>query len=187
VTELYKAAREERAWVDLDELIAKYKGALPERTVAVNGSRLLEAFLRLNEAQRRAVISPPLLAVDLQKRETRIVDRRLYLALRSMIEDEFEDFLRRCEPESTPRPTKRASISDEVSAEEEERLKADALGPLGSSHQSEGEGEAEESEDQEEDEGEDESGDREEGEGDDESGDQEKGKEKQKRGADLVA
>lgn len=133
ITELYMAARRERDEVAVRDLVASFKQARLARAVAVNDTRLKAVFLRIDEAQRHAMISPPLVAVDARKGSVRIADRRFYLALKGSAEDDFDELLAACRPETLPRPSRRARISDEVPDDEQERLKEEALGELGSS------------------------------------------------------
>lgn len=122
IYEFYDAAQANRDTLVLTDLVAKLKRVWLRNAVGIDDAGLRAVFLRIDEAQRRAPVSPALVETTEDGQALRIADRRFYLTLRSMGPDEFDEWFEKHRPAGTPRPRRRANVSADVPQWELDRL-----------------------------------------------------------------
>jgi hypothetical protein len=122
----YSAVQEGSGALELKELATKFQHEQIPMAVAVDATKLRDVFLKIEEAQRRIPISPPLFTVDRPSGIINISDRRFYLTLKSMEQEEFDEWIERHEPDETPKPRRSARVSADIPPSELARMLADA-------------------------------------------------------------
>lgn len=111
----------------LDDLVRELLSQLRPPVAALNEVRLRSVFSNLVEIQRRALIVPPLLAVDTVAPAIEIADRRFELFLRSIAREDLEDLLDEAQPSTPPQPRRRHQVSDTLTEAETQALIARAV------------------------------------------------------------
>jgi hypothetical protein len=105
--------------IDLDTLMRDFQQQLEPQPIAVDESRLRAAFTRLIDVQRQALIVPYMMAFNAADDAIEIVDRRLFLYLKSVSIDDLEDLLDDVAPQDLPRARRRNRLSPEMTEEEQ--------------------------------------------------------------------
>lgn len=95
----------------LTSLAHEFGEQLLPKPIALDESRLKAVFARFDEVQRRALIVPPMLAVDSTGDAIEIVDRRLTLFLQSVSFEDLEELLDEVQPRVTPAARRRNHVS----------------------------------------------------------------------------
>lgn len=124
---IHRAAKAGKTDVGLDQVISNFTRARLSAAVAVSPDVLVEVYQRMNKFQRRAHIEPPLLVVTGDEPcSVRVGDRRLFLVLRSLDEEEFDEWLSELSPQRVPTPRAKNRLSMELSDAEQQALYAKA-------------------------------------------------------------
>ncbi len=127
VRQLHAAVQRGVDSLTLDELAAALRATLPPAPLDIDAAKLNAVWLQFFEAQRRALVVPPLLVPGSSGRELRIADRRLFLFLSSTTVDDLDDLLEECAPDKPPRPRRRSSLTPPLSKTEAEACVARAV------------------------------------------------------------
>jgi hypothetical protein len=122
---LYKAAQANDKYVELSEL-AKELAEQIDQPTNIDQDKVESLLLDMDEAQRRASISPALISFDYTNNTLSIADRRFFLTLRSLNPDDFVDMIERTTP-AVRVPRRKAHVSPDLSQDEIDSLKAEAV------------------------------------------------------------
>lgn len=121
----HAAAQQGRHRLDLADLVAGFADYPDPPPVKLDPSRLRAVFVRFAEVQRESLIVPAMLTVDGAGQAMEIVDRRLYLYLRSVSIEDLDDLLDSALPRTMPAPRRRNKVSIDLTDAEKAALAAE--------------------------------------------------------------
>ena len=123
--QLHAAAQAGSDTVSLEACSRELLKTLQPAPLEVDLSRLSRIYAQLLEAQRRAMIMPALFALDSAMLHS--ADRRFFLYLQQITEEDLEDLLELSRPEKTPQARRRSRITRRLSRDESDALIASAV------------------------------------------------------------
>ncbi|MBV9027560.1 MAG: hypothetical protein JO311_03010 [Candidatus Eremiobacteraeota bacterium] len=123
----YDAAHKGVRSIDVATLTKRFLHVTNPQPLHVDGTRLNAALLRIGDAQRQALIVPPMLIADASGQALEIGDQRLFIYLQSLAADDLEEFLDAAYPNQWPSPRRRNYISTPMTDEETDEAIKSAL------------------------------------------------------------
>jgi hypothetical protein len=126
IRKFYDAVQAGNDTLDLAKLAGEFRQERIPDGIAIDIGKLVACFAQVDEAQRRAPISPPLILVSKNPRALKIADRRFLLVLKSMTRDEFDEWMEQRRPSDPPKPRPSAHVSSAITDAEREQLLAEA-------------------------------------------------------------
>ena len=105
--------------IPLATLANDFLNSTDPQPIRVEPSRLRAALLRIAEAQRQALIVPPMLATDSSGQAIEIRDQRLFLFLQNLTAEDLDELIDASSPGALPSPRRHNQISRAMTANEE--------------------------------------------------------------------
>jgi hypothetical protein len=130
--QFHAAVQNKQNSIPLATLADAFQRALEPPPLGFDAARVKAIFAGFAEVQREALIVPGMLAINSAGDAMEIVDRRLFLFLQSVTEEDLRDLLDSIETRRSPNPRRRNRLSAEMSSEE----KAAKIAQLGGDSQS---------------------------------------------------
>ncbi|MDL2356856.1 MAG: ATP-binding protein, partial [Pseudomonadota bacterium] len=134
VRQLHAAAQQGSSALAFDDLGRELLNMLDPAPLDIDPAKATRVFAQILEAQRRALVTPAMFAVN--GRQLCIADRRFFLYLHRTSSEDLEDLLEESLPEKVPRPKRHSMLSRHMDKPEKrayvdqalQRAKADLAG-----------------------------------------------------------
>jgi hypothetical protein len=124
---LYAGVLDGKDRFSIADLAEQYRSEQIPDAIFVDMNKLEKIFFRFTDAQRRRLISPPLIAIDQQSGVLSVGDRRFFLVLRTVTVDDFDDLMDRTAPTRQPSPRRSAEVSIELSDTDKAKFLAEQV------------------------------------------------------------